>query len=176
MEQFTTIPEGFDLRFASVARRIVLETVIPRAKQNDPTDTTCCVALWMVVQWPVRHWQLVTVVVIDDGTLVTAKEKYAKYGMLAIEKGFRLSEFEHHISSFQSRGDEEDPDWRNRKYPGAVRMDLAGVAISTSGFDWPFDEFAGLLIGTEFGWISRDRVLRVIATSSNAPAREHFAG
>ncbi|MEK7529515.1 MAG: hypothetical protein AAB570_01190 [Patescibacteria group bacterium] len=163
---FPGVPPNIIERFVNVVRFTVHGTVLPLATSKDATDTGCCVTLWMRIHDPDPRWTLVCVIPVG----VLTPEQYLKYCYFSAEKGHRLTTHADHIVSYQSRSDESDPDWTRRQYPGAVRMDLAEVIVSTSGFAWELDELASILIGSSFGWVSRERCEEALAISRNRDA------
>lgn len=165
-----SLPPGIAHAFENAARRVVTDKVMPRAMAKDPTDTGCCVSLWVRVHDPEPHWVYVCTVRIGELT----EEKSYKYAVISMEKGHRLIANPDHILSFESRGNEEDADWMKRRYPGAARMDEYEIVISTSGFDWCFDELVDILIGYECSWISNQHIQRIIALSDNQEAHLYF--
>ena len=154
-------------RVGQVLHSSQIDGILALAQELDSTDTGCYVALWRLVKTPVPHWAPVCGLMVGD----VPTEKSYKYVAIGNEKAHRLAMNPKHDLSFQT-WDVSDP--ANPKYPGAVRMDLDGIIISTSGLDWKFDELFGHFVGSNMGLISSVNLARLIELSDNEHARRYF--
>lgn len=144
---------------------VARDCVMPLSRVVDPTDTGCYTVIWRCSKGGV--WA--PAVGMACGEVTT--EKWVKHLTLAHEKAVRLAAHPDHIASFQS-ADESDP--ANPKYPGAVRMDIYEIIISTSGFGWKFDEMVGMQLGWLLRLVSRQRMLDLIRCSDNMDAQNYL--
>jgi|GEM_PF-4799523 hypothetical protein len=158
--------------FGQAAERTIGNIVIPLARQVDPTDTGCYAVIWRMTEASAPEFVPVCGVAVGHVT----PDKFKKYIRFAHEKAGRLSEYPDHILSFESsdEGNSRVGDPLNPKYPGAVRMDLDRIIISTSGFGWKFDELACLLIGRELNLLTQTQLSRAVSLSDNDHAWRYF--